>query len=170
MTHSIRRARPEDAAGIAAVNHASWEAAYRGLIPDEVLDEWGLPRLESRWMQEIQRPRDGDVRLWVVEEDGALVAYARTGPSRDEDSILAGSTAEVYGFYVHPARWGAGVAGGLMDHVLEDLRARGFEAVTLNSVEDNERARAFYERVGFTLDRAAAEWYGASQVRYRREL
>jgi hypothetical protein len=34
----LRRATPEDAAALAAVEVSCWRAAYRGLIPDAYLD------------------------------------------------------------------------------------------------------------------------------------
>ncbi|QTX03952.1 hypothetical protein [Agromyces archimandritae] len=40
MTDGLRarQARPEDAAGVAAVHVASWRAAYRGIVSREILD------------------------------------------------------------------------------------------------------------------------------------
>jgi ribosomal protein S18 acetylase RimI-like enzyme len=57
-----------------------------------------------------------------------------------------------------------------MERVLQRLRSEGNLHVTLNVLEANTRARVFYERLGFVPDRAASPWYGAAQVRYRKEL
>ena len=35
---TVRRATPEDAAGVAGVHVRSWQVAYRGLLPDDYLD------------------------------------------------------------------------------------------------------------------------------------
>ncbi len=35
----IRRATPDDAKAIADVHGRSWQAAYRGLLPDEVIEQ-----------------------------------------------------------------------------------------------------------------------------------
>lgn len=168
MTPSIRRARAEDAPGLAAVHIASWRAAYRDLIPDEVLENMRADELSRSWAAQIRQ--DADARVWVVEVEGRIVAYARVGEPRDQDSLLHGGTTEIYGFYVDPAAWGSGLGRALMGHVLDEVRERGFSSITLNVVAGNERARSFYERVGFSLDRAAAPWHGAPQVRYRIEL
>jgi len=41
------------------------------------------------------------------------------------------------------------VADALVGQVLDDARARGLARVTLDVAEQNCRARAFYERMGF---------------------
>jgi hypothetical protein len=45
----LRNATPADARAIAAVNVASWRAAYRGLMPDDVLSGLSVPDRERFW-------------------------------------------------------------------------------------------------------------------------
>jgi GNAT superfamily N-acetyltransferase len=167
---SVRPAVLSDATALARVTVASWRAAYQGLLPEEVLSGLSEPDLSRRWAAHIDVPRPTGATLIVIEEAERIVGYASVGPSRDQDSILAGATGEIYGFYLHPDAWGRGFGGLLMDAALASLRARGEHYATLNVVEGNERATAFYEHLGWTLDREAAAWHGARQVRYRREL
>ena len=47
-----------------------------------------------------------------------------------------------------------------MDAVLDTLRERGYATATVWSFTDNERANAFYERLGFTRDGARAHRRG----------
>jgi hypothetical protein len=49
----IRQAEPSDAGGIAAVQVAAWQSAYRGLMPDHVLDGLSVQEAEQRWRQRI---------------------------------------------------------------------------------------------------------------------
>jgi len=42
----IRPATPEDARAIAEVHVASWRYAYRGLLPDDVLDRLSVEERE----------------------------------------------------------------------------------------------------------------------------
>lgn len=167
---SIRPAVPDDAPAIAEVHSASWRAAYKDLLPDHVLDELAAPDLARRWLKELQLPDPPGAQVIVVEQDSVVRGFARFGPARDHDSILEGVTGELYGFYLHPDVWGRGIGGALMDAVLSALREADFQQVTLNVVEGNERARFFYEHLGWALDKQAEPWYGAPQVRYRKEL
>jgi ribosomal protein S18 acetylase RimI-like enzyme len=57
-----------------------------------------------------------------------------------------------------------------MRAVFADLTEQGYVQATLNVIETNERARSFYERQGWLVDKEAAPWYGLPQVRYRIEL
>jgi ribosomal protein S18 acetylase RimI-like enzyme len=59
---------------------------------------------------------------------------------------------ELISMWVAPCARGQGVAGALMDAVIEWARARGIETVSLRVMEGNERARAFYRRCGFVED------------------
>ncbi len=56
------------------------------------------------------------------------------------------------GLYVDPAHWGGGAAAGLHDAVLEHARGEGRASVRLWVLEENARARRFYERRGWRLD------------------
>ena len=67
---------------------------------------------------------------------------------------------------------GAGPA--LMAAALEAMRASGFGAASLWVLDDNPRARRFYEREGWTADggRREEEFLGVpiTEVRYRIKL
>lgn len=145
---NARVATPDDAPAIAQVHVASWNAAYRGVIADEALDDLTEERLEPEWRREIET---GDAGVAVVEDDGAVVGYSRYGPARDDD-LDASQWAEVYGFYLHPGTWGRGGGRTLMDHVKADLRGRGFRRICLWVVQVNGGAQAFYRAVGFEPD------------------
>ena len=56
--------------------------------------------------------------------------------------------AHIYSMYVKPAYWGTGVAGALVEQILAFARGR-FEYVELSATQGNERAKRFYERLGF---------------------
>ena len=54
---------------------------------------------------------------------------------------------------VRPEAQGQGLGRRLMAHALSAFRRRGFEAVSLSVTVGNERARALYYQMGFTLRR-----------------
>jgi hypothetical protein len=56
---SIRRAELSDAKGIAAVHVAAWRVAYRGLLPDDVLDRLSIEDSAKRWWERIAKPSVG---------------------------------------------------------------------------------------------------------------
>ena len=56
------------------------------------------------------------------------------------------------GLYVRPEAWGTGVAGELHDRAVAALRAAGERQARLWVLEENARARRFYERRGWSPD------------------
>ena len=162
-----RPAAPGDAPAIARVHVASWNAAYRGVIADEALDALTEERLGPEWRREIE---GGDAYAAVVEDDGSVVGYSRYGRARDDD-LDAATTAEIYGFYLHPEAWGRGGGRVLMDHVKEDLVTGGWHDAVLWVVQVNDRAQGFYRATGFEPDgRDDKLCIGAPEYRFRGEL
>jgi GNAT superfamily N-acetyltransferase len=170
LSVEISRAEVADAEQITDVNIASWEAAYRGLIDDSVLDDIKRDRTADDWREYIGSLDDPEHRLWVLKENGRVIGYARTGPSREPDAE-SGAAAEVYGLYTHPDAWGTGAGAELLAHTVGDFVARGFDTVTLWVVEANGRARRFYEKQGWRPELGPEKpWFDAPQVRYRIDL
>lgn len=150
----IREAVPGDADAIASLKVRAWRAAYDGILSD--LDRLDAVREVAGWRGYIE-DRPADDRLWLAEENGAVVGYARTGGG------------EVHGLYVDPDLIGTGIGRALFEFAVADLRDRGAESVVVWHFVGNDRAAAFYERAGFTLDGARkASDFGVDEVRRRR--
>ena len=146
----VRRARPEDAAGIAAVHVRTWQAAYEHLFGAERLAGVDPERRRLGWERVLsERSEEDDV--FVAEQEGRVVAFASAGPAGDEPG-----EGELYAIYALPEVWGSGAAAALMVEALAALRGRGFAEAILWVWEDNPRARRFYEREGWRLD--DGEW------------
>lgn len=145
----VRPATQEDAASLAALHVASWRAAYRGLMPQRVLDGLSVEARERAWSERLTRPETPEARTWVAvdDDDGALLGFASTGPTRDAD-LDPRSTAEVYALYVAPERIGQGAGRALLEHAVTDVRARGWRELVLWALEGNLRAERFYARAG----------------------
>jgi GNAT superfamily N-acetyltransferase len=152
---SVRRARAEDAGGIARVWARAWQIAYRDLVPDAVLDAIDVDARRERWAARLE---NGD-RTFVVEQYG-IAAYCR---------VVVPS--EVASLYVLPERRRGGLGSALLRAGLDELRPHSVHA-TLWVFTANHAARAFYARSGFTPDGAARidEGTGLEEIRLRAEL
>jgi ribosomal protein S18 acetylase RimI-like enzyme len=155
MTFAIRAGAQEDASAIAEVHIASWQRAYAHVVPRDVLygDEF-LQNRRSLW--DAWRFHPGQ-RVAVSTDADAIVGFAAYGPERVRRPGHTGR-GELYSFYFHPDVWGTGAASALLDHVDERLRAEGFDEAVLWVLEDNPRARAFYERHGWTASGITADF------------
>jgi len=156
----IRAARPEDAAAVADVHVRTWQVAYEHVFGAETLA--GIDHARRRAAAERAIASEG---VWVAEADGRVVGFVSIGDARDEDA-----DGELFAIYVLPEAWGSGAGGGLMGAARDTLRER-YPASILWVLEDNPRARRFYEREGWALDgaRKEHELLGVKvvEVRYR---
>lgn len=144
----IRTAEIDDAHGVAIVHVDSWRAAYRGLMPDDVLDGLSIEQREGGWRRIISDP-NADGRTIVAERDGEIVGWASFGPGRDEGASEHG---ELWGLYAHPNAFSTGVGHALIAAVETALRQDGFSSAYLWVLDGNDRAATFYERHGWLED------------------
>jgi GNAT superfamily N-acetyltransferase len=142
------------------VHAATWRAAYEHVFGAERLAS-RVPEVEM-WERVLASGRSD---VYVIDD----VGFVSTGESRDEDAA-----AELYSIYVLPSAWGTSAGTALMRSGLEAMRSRFSGDAVLWVLEDNPRARRFYEREGWVLDgaRKEEEWLGVviSEVRYRITL
>ena len=173
MKVEVRAAVREDAARIADVNVAAWRAGYAHLLPDDMLyaDEFDETRraLWSMW-----RFAPGQrVAVAVSGSDERVVGFGTYGPERERPHA-PGGRGEILAFYFHPLVWGTGAADALFDHVELRLRTEGFESAVLWVLQDNPRARRFYERHGWSTTgdttRVTIEGTTLPEVEYHRQL
>jgi hypothetical protein len=62
---SVRPARPGYAAAIAEVHVRTWQAAYRGQIPDAFLDGLSVERHHEAWRANLRAAGFVEARLWL---------------------------------------------------------------------------------------------------------
>jgi GNAT superfamily N-acetyltransferase len=89
-------------------------------------------------------PREAVRARWRAYEG----AYRVVG----EDGFVAVAPPWLEALYVKPAAWGSGVADELHAWAVGELRAAGVGTARLWVLEQNLRARRFYERRGWAAD------------------
>jgi GNAT superfamily N-acetyltransferase len=112
----IRLAQPEDAMAVARVHVRSWQAAYRGLLPDDYLDK--LRPEDRAKTYDFSTLDPSKPRTIVADENGVIYGFATTAPARDSDRPDHG---ELCGFYVEPERWGRGIGVELISAARDRL-------------------------------------------------
>jgi len=162
----VRLGTADDALAIETIRVRGWQAAYRHVLPANELD--AMPIDGSRWRLRLERPPAGWSTFVVENDDGRVVGFASVGPSRDEPGV-----GELYAIYVDPNAWSTGAGRALIERSELQL-ARRYREATLWVLEDNPRARSFYERAGWHPDgarKAEVRWgVRAAEVRYRKAL
>ena len=171
MAATIRPASVEDADGVGAVHVRAWQAAYRGVMPDDYLDGLRAQEHATRWRDHLLAPQ-WDGTLLVVVEDRRIVGFASFGPTPDDDG--ASDIGQLYAINLDPDVWGRGLGRALLTETTDRLTELGYVGAVLWVVPENQRARSLYESAGWIADevRRDDEVFGVivSQMRYRRPL
>jgi GNAT superfamily N-acetyltransferase len=156
----IRTGTAADAAAVAGVHVRTWQAAYAHVFPAEQLAELSIDQRAGQWRD---RPP------LVAEREGIIIGFVSVGASRDEDGC-----GELFAIYVDPDHWGKGVGCELIAAGEERLRHLGYTEAILWVLDDNPRARCFYERAGWYHDGETRpiEIFAIEvpEVRYRKQL
>lgn len=180
----VRPATVDDAQGLAVCHIESWREAYRGLVPDHLLDAFDTTRSTQQWTRIItELPNATNNSTAAAQRRTLLVAvadkpqtaipasvrpgprgteilgFAHAGPPRDHPRV---ADRELYALYLRAARYGTGIAQELMRAILlPDTDT------ALWVFEENPRARSFYRKFGFAADgaRRIEPFSAASEIR-----
>lgn len=130
---ALRGARDTEATLLAGLQERASVAAFAHVFPPE---RFPFPRqaVHERWAQALEDP-----------SASALVAERAEEPV----GVALVRFEWLEGLYVVPEWWGKGVAAELHDAGLEIVRDLGSAKIHLWVLEENARARRFYERRGW---------------------
>ncbi|MFN8473747.1 MAG: GNAT family N-acetyltransferase [Anaerolineae bacterium] len=141
---TIRPATISDAAGIGRVSAETWRAAYRGLMPDSILDNISVEQRAARY-REILGSADRRRATFVAEDaSSGVVGFASSGPERSSDPFYTG---ELYALYILPEYHRHGLGRGLVAATVSHLRGGGHTAMLVWVLAGNP-ACGFYQRLG----------------------
>ena len=147
-SYLVRPAAPRDAKAIAEIHVTTWQAAYQGLMPDEVLKAMTIEKRLAYWKEAIEY---SDPQLLVATENDKVIGFV--GFDRSRDPGTKSSVGEIWALYVTPAHWRKGAGLALWDGARDGLKEEGCTQVTLWVLLGNERALEFYEHAaGFKRD------------------
>ena len=122
----------------------AWKAAYRGMIPQEYLDQLS----PERWTPLLGQSSP-DQQDFLLLENGQPAAVSSICAARDPSMQGWG---EIISLYVHPDRFRRGYGRALLQHDLRQLAGMGFSRVYLWVLEENLRAQSFYRAMGLSPD------------------
>lgn len=166
---NLRPAVPEDAMAVALVHVRAWQAAYRGLMPDDYLA--GLRPEDRAQRYDFANLDPTRPRTLVAVEADTILGFATVSPARDEDAAGHG---ELCALYVEPDCWGRGIGQALAAAARAELYGLGFRQAVLWVLAGNARAEQFYRADGWTpngLHQPRQVWsVTVDTVRYSRVL
>lgn len=138
MKYDIVKMTADFAEDFGYVIYTAWGETYRGLMPDNILDE----RSEERW---IQRAKESPENKYIAFVNGKAVGIIGFLPQA-RDFVTNKNSGEIVALYVLKEYQKQGIGKALMETALEKI---SYKNVSLFVLKGNENAIGFYQKMGF---------------------
>lgn len=155
----IRKAKINDKEAIAGIYVNSWKFAYKGIVPQEYLDDLSVERYLQRLVDKTQL----DEYLLVFR--GQVIGLTKIIDCRDSDKQAC---AEIQTIYLLPSFIGKGYGNIILRWLLKYTQSAGYKNIIVWVLTENVRARKAYERVGFQKDKVKLVTIGGAELRETR--
>lgn len=139
-SYSVRPATSRDAKAIAEIHVATWQAAYKDLMPEDYLNQMTVEKRQAYWREAIEY---SEPQLLVATDGDQIAGFV--GYDRSRDAKTRSTVGEIWAMYVAPAHWRQGAGLALWDGARDGLKEEGCTQVTLWVLLRNEGAMEFYE-------------------------
>ena len=163
---TIRLATPADAADMAEIHMRSWEAAYKGIIPEDYIEEKNATRM-ALYKRVIT---DDNTSFHVIQYDEKTIGIMRLAPPQDD---VGNDIYELHCLYLYPDYFRMGIGTKAMEFAFDMARGLKKTAMIVWVLDENVKAIKFYENCGFTKDgKVMNSEYGKinGRVRMRKDL
>lgn len=139
----IRRRKREDLEAISHIVTVEWNSTYKGIVPDEFLEE--LKNNESGRTRKAYEEFDEDNNKCLVAViDNKVVGFSNYGVTDDPDFENCG---ELRALYVLDEYHGFGCGRKLVDATKEELKKQGFKKMIICCLKGNP-FNEFYKHIG----------------------
>lgn len=145
---TIRRATVEDVAVLTNLAATTLRQTFgpphnpAALVEEYIADTITEPQLTH----ELADPR---ATFFLAEADGVPIGFAKLRRHAPPRRMTERNAIEIQRIYLLQTHTGRGQGRQLMDHCLQWAHSAGYRAVWLGVWERNERALAFYRKMGF---------------------
>lgn len=133
----LRRARPEDAADMAAVQNAIFDAGLRKTAVDE-----------DR-MRQLYLDHPNTIQLSVAERDGKVLGFQWLGTAWPDNDYGVAPGWGIIGTHIRPDAGRSGIGRRLFAETLAAAKAAGLAHIDASIGDDNAGGLAYYQAMGF---------------------
>jgi RimJ/RimL family protein N-acetyltransferase len=148
LSRLIRYANLEDSDVLGKIHSESLQVAFKDIIPDYVLkDDFCVERRTKRFIKELSETWPKTAIVFERNEPAGLISFGKCRYGNNDRSWI-----EIWRVYIAPKFWGSGVAKELIEWGINEILKENFTNIELWVLEENIRARKFYEKMGFKHD------------------
>ena len=146
MEFSIRKAVINEAHDFALCKIRAWQSAYRGIIPDEYLNNMSVEKYAELYKKWMENPNAEYYFAMCNDEIAGILVLSKCD---NDDKQNAG---DITAIYLLEPYWNKGYGRIMMNYAINRLKSLLYEEITIWSLEKNARAHEFFEKFGFALD------------------
>jgi ribosomal protein S18 acetylase RimI-like enzyme len=164
----IRWAVYRDWNDLALIHSQAYRSAYKGMIPDEFLDQYTVENQSNHFQKSLNEGLDNHALLIV---NNRAIGYMTIGKCQDED--VDSTFCEIISLYLLNEFIGKGFGITLISFGLARIKELGYSNVSLWVLQENANARRFYEKLGFNHDgaeRVIIRGKELVQLRYQKRI
>ena len=143
MDYIIRKRQKEDCSDVAHVVTIAWNETYKGIVPDEFLNNLYLNE-EARAMNSYNKFDEKDNHQFVLEVDNKVVGFVNVGSTDDKDYDNCG---EIHAIYIINGYKGYGFGKKLIESGINELKEIGCDKMIIGCLVGNP-TNGFYEHIG----------------------
>lgn len=144
MNYIIRKMRKEDCAAFNHVITVSWNEAYKGIVPNEFLEELKSNEKE-RTEKGLSIFDEKDVNTFILEIDGEVVGFSHYAAANQDKFPGCG---EIRALYIINKYHKNGFGRKLVDESKKELKKLGFDKMIICCLKDNLPSNEFYKHIG----------------------
>src|ERR1700722_1937962 len=138
---SVRHATIKDAADLARMHRATWQAAYRDMLPASFLQSLNNPEMEPTWEKDIARYQAAGNHIMLADTEHGAQGFVMFGRGREEvmtpADIPGNKLGQIYSLYVMPDFLKHGLGQAMMNAAFDVLREEKYTDVYLTAFEAN---------------------------------
>ncbi|WP_339229536.1 GNAT family N-acetyltransferase [Oceanobacillus sp. FSL K6-2867] len=141
----IRRAKLDDATGIAKVHVDSWRTTYKGIIPNDFLNNLSYVKRTELWKRNISE--EANYIVVALNEIDQIIGFGTAGKRQKNNE---NNTGDLTSIYLLEEYQGEGIGKKLLKELFKHFKQLGCEKIFVEVLEDN-KTRYFYEYYGAKL-------------------
>lgn len=141
----IRRAKLDDASGIAKVHVDSWRTTYKGIIPNDFLNNLSYEQRTELWKQNILR--DASYVVIACNHEGQIIGFADAW--KRETNVVENSC-DLTSIYLLKEYQGKGIGKKLLKELFWYFKQLSYKKIFVEVLEEN-KTHLFYEYYGAKL-------------------
>ncbi len=143
MNHIIRKMKKEDCTDVTHVITVAWNETYRGIVPDEFLDNMYLNE-DERTKYSFNNFNENDNHQFVLEVNNKIVGYMNVGLTDDTEYDNCG---EIHAIYIINGYKGYGYGKEMVEVGIKELKNMNFDKMLIGCLVGN-KTNDFYKHMG----------------------